>query len=258
MVNDASLPGSTPQDPGAPPYHILIVEDDSTLAQLIIENLRRYGYMATRVTDYDDVRSQVDRIKPNLVLLDVNLPKYDGFYWCRAIRHDSPVPIIFVSGRSGPMDQVLALEGGADDYVIKPFHSEVLLAKISSLLHRTYGHYALSEPTMILHPTAQSAAQCFGLTLDGLRLTVRTAEQSEVLTAMEFRLLHALLARDGQIVARSTLLAELWDDARFVDDNTLSVNISRVRKRLARLEAAVEIETVRALGYRTIERARSQ
>jgi len=233
----------------ADPFRILIVEDDDTLANLVKDRLLRYGYAPVCADLQDDVCEQLHNTGAQLVLMDVNLPRFDGFYWCRQIRRISEVPILFVSGREGSMDQVRALDGGADDYIVKPFHIEVLLAKIASLLRRAYGEYA---KTPVAEPDREGPSHFVydGLTLDPLRLCVGWEARSVHLTIQETRLLHVLLRAQGGVVTRATLLETLWDNERFVDDNTLSVNVSRVRKRLAELKAPFTVATARQLGYR--------
>lgn len=239
----------------ADPVRILIVEDDDTLATLVKDRLLRYGYAPECADLKGDVCEQLHGTGARLVLMDVNLPRFDGFYWCRQIRRTSEVPILFVSGREGPMDQVRALDVGADDYIVKPFHIEVLVAKIASLLRRAYGEYAktaVPDSDTCRHGLSNSVYD--GLTLDPLRLCIVWEERSIHLTIQETRLLHVLMQARGGVVARVTLLETLWDNERFVDDNTLSVNVSRVRKRLAELKAPFTVDTARQLGYRLAKR----
>jgi len=123
-------------------YKILVVEDDEKLQSLIKDKLERFNYQVTIIKDFSDVKGEFIKEKPDLVLLDINLPRYDGFFWCREIRNISKVPVIFISARFSDMDQVMAIENGGDDYIIKPFSSEVLLAKIKGIMRRIYGEYA--------------------------------------------------------------------------------------------------------------------
>jgi len=230
---------------------ILVVEDDANLATLLCERLERYGYRVVHTLAHNDVREQVRTLAPHLVILDINLPRYDGFHWCRQIRVESDVPILFLSGRSGPMDQVLALEGGGDDYVTKPFDGDVLLAKVGSLLRRAYGGHAVS--TVAPGPAGTlSPLRLAGVELDCAQLTLSTTQGCTPLTPVEYRLMRSLFAASGQVVARAELLDQLWDDARFVDDNTLSVNVARVRRKLAAIAAPLRLETVRSAGYRLV------
>jgi DNA-binding response OmpR family regulator len=218
---------------------IMIVEDDAKLQELIAGHLRRYGHETVVAADFANVRDEFARLHPDLVLLDVNLPYYDGFYWCRQIRAVSMVPIIYLSARTSEMDQVYAMENGGDDYVTKPFSLEVLTAKVNSVLRRVQGEYAAA-------PMLRSAG---GLTLDEQRSEVICHERRAELTPTEFRLLSLLMQNTGNIVARETLLEQLWDDMSFVDDNTLTVNVSRVRRKLAEVGYAGSIATRRGQGY---------
>ncbi|WP_026677791.1 response regulator transcription factor [Fictibacillus gelatini] len=221
---------------------ILIVEDDPKIAELLRSHIEKYGYEAYSAKDFDHVLEYFHEVQPNLVLLDVNLPSFDGYYWCRQIRSISTCPIIFISARAGEMDQVMALENGADDYITKPFHFEIVMAKIRSQLRRAYGEYA---PKMEERIVEQS-----GLTLFPERMELKLGEIVTSLTKKEAVLLETLLKRFPRVVSRETLLEKLWDDQSYVDDNTLNVNITRVRKKLSELGITDAIETVRGAGYR--------
>lgn len=225
-------------------YRIMICEDDPKLAGLLRDYMDKYGFHSFVVQDFGRVLEEFRRYEPHLVLMDVNLPQYDGFYWCRQIRTASTCPLLFISSRVGEMDQILALEYGADDYIMKPFHSEVVLAKIKSQLRRVYGEYAApGEERMLEHG---------GLSLYPERLELRWAGQAVMLSKKEAQLLEALLKRYSLVVSRESLLERLWDDHAFVDENTLNVNITRVRKKLQELGVAGGIETVRGAGYRLL------
>jgi DNA-binding response OmpR family regulator len=234
-------------------YRIWIIEDDAKIAALVAAHLSKYGYEAQRIEAYDEVKRLIagSEQPPHLVVLDINLPKYDGFYLCRQIRSVSNVPILFLSARAGEMDQVMAIEHGGDDYVTKPFHLEVLLAKIRGLLRRTYGEYAAAASGA---PAREDVAEFQGLFLDLSKLTVEFEGRKAELTPKELQLLGALMTRPGEPVARETLLERLWDDVHFVDDNTLTVNVTRVRKKLEALGTPHAIETVRGVGYRLAAR----
>ncbi|MGE5559676.1 MAG: response regulator transcription factor [Chloroflexota bacterium] len=236
---------------------ILIVEDDEKLRDIIANHLRRYGHEPQAVADFAQVRDEFLRLSPDLVLLDVNLPYYDGFYWCRQIRAVSQVPIIFLSARTGDMDQVFAMENGGDDYVTKPFSLEVLTAKIGSVLRRVRGELAPgAQPAQAgtVPPGSAPAAthpqlSVGGLTLDDQRCQAIYGDQRVELSLTEFRLLSLLMRSAGSIVTRETLLEQLWDDVSFVDDNTLNVNVARVRRRLEQIGFAGGIVTRRGQGY---------
>ncbi|HEY4543553.1 MAG TPA: response regulator transcription factor [Tissierellaceae bacterium] len=222
-------------------YKIMIVEDDKKISSMISEELKKYNYETYIPTDYEKILDGFIKEEPDLVLLDINLPKYDGFYWCKEIRKISKVPIIYISARFSEMDQVLALEKGGDDYVIKPFSFDILLVKIKSLLRRTYGEYSLKNDSNILNSQ--------GLVLNKDKNTISFKDKSIELSNKEFRLIQILAENIGNIVSREELLEELWDDVSFVDDNTLSVNITRIRKQLAKLGIFDAVVTKRGLGY---------
>jgi DNA-binding response OmpR family regulator len=219
----------------------MIIEDDPKIAGLLKSHIERYGDRAVTVEDFEQVVRQFEQLKPHVVLLDINLPSYDGFYWCRQIRSISTCPIIFISARSGKMDQVMALENGADDYITKPFEHEIVMAKIRSQLRRVYGDYAASHE--------ERKVELDGLTVYLERLEMQLGDRKIQLTKKETILLETLLRRSPKLVSRETILEKLWDDS-FVDDNTLSVNVTRVRKRLTELGITDALETVRGSGYR--------
>ncbi len=224
-------------------FRVLIVEDDEQIASIIASELTRYGYEPHRVTDFAQVKLEFLRVQPDLVIMDINLPLYDGFYWCRQIRVVSTVPIIFLSARTGEMDQVLAIENGADDYITKPFSLEVLRAKIHGVLRRAYGEYAgQSDRNQLLWEVG-------GVVFDEERNTVSCGERQVELSLTEFRLIKCLAKKAGRIVSREELLSVLWDDVNFVDDNTLTVNVARVRRRLEDIGLVGVIETKRGQGY---------
>lgn len=176
--------------------------------------------------------------------MDVTLPYQDGFQLTRALRRNSAVPILFVSSRAGEMEQVFGMESGGDDYITKPFHMEVLLAKVRALLRRAYGEYARVEPE------AQTVLLVRGLQLDLGSGIVRFGEKVQHLSGNETQLLRLLMKRNGQVARREECLEALWDDSAFVDDNTLTVNISRLRSRLDLLGLIDLVETRRGEGYR--------
>ncbi|MCR2821484.1 response regulator transcription factor [Lederbergia panacisoli] len=223
---------------------IMIVEDDPKIAKLLQGHLEKYGYLVTITEDFDHILDLFTKIDPGLVLLDVNLPSYDGYYWCRQIRKISTCPILFISARSGEMDQVMALENGADDFITKPFHYEVVMAKIRSQLRRAYGEYApkIEERTVELK----------GLTLYMERMEAEKGDNIISLTKKEAILLETLMKQSPRVVSRETILEKLWDDQSFVDENTLNVNVTRVRKKLQGLGIDDAIETVRGAGYRLV------
>lgn len=222
-------------------YKILVIEDDDKIISLIKDRLERYEYIVVPVKDFSNIKSEFINENPHLVLLDINLPYYDGFFWCREIRGISKVPIIFISARFTDMDQVMAIENGGDDYIIKPFSFDLLFAKIKGVIRRAYGEYSESNTNDIF--------EVDGLFLHKSKNTVEWQEQKVELSKKEFGLLSLLLSNMNGIVPRETLLEELWDDLEFVDDNTLSVNMTRLRKRLEDIGIVDSIQTKRGLGY---------
>lgn len=220
-------------------FKIMIVEDDATIRQLIAENLQKWQLQAIQVDNFDDVLTQFNTQEPDLVLMDINLPIYDGFYWNQKIREHSKVPIIFISSRNTNMDMVMAMNMGADDFINKPFAMEVLIAKINALLRRTYNY---TEQTKDI------------LEYNGVRLNLQTGTAeigAEIvdLSKNEYRLLQYLMRRHGQTVTRTELLQDMWQDARFVDDNTLTVNINRLRKKIEAAGVQNYIRTKVGQGY---------
>lgn len=222
-------------------YRIFLVEDDLKLSSLTREKLENYQYIVEVVEDFSDIKSQFVDFNPDLVLMDINLPKYDGFFWCREIRRISNVPIVFLSARDSDMDQVLAIENGGDDYITKPFSFDLLLAKVKGVLRRTYGEYSDSRDLDI--------KEIDGLFLHRVQNIVEKDGLKLELTKKEFAILNILAKNLGAIVTRDEILMEIWDDKDFVDDNTLSVNINRLRKRLEELGIYNSIVTKRGQGY---------
>lgn len=222
-------------------FKIFIIEDDVKLVALLQDFLTKYEFETYAVKEFDTVLDQFEQFEPHIVLLDVNLPKYDGYYWCRQIRNSSTCPILFVSARDAKMDQVMALENGADDYITKPFDYEIVLAKIKSQLRRSYGSYATNQSGRNL--------TIDGLVLDLERLEIRFRQQKIELSHTEARILEELMEKVGRVVSRGRLLGKIWDDQVFVDDNTLNVYITRVRKKLAQCNIDDALQTVRGKGY---------
>ncbi|WP_339189880.1 response regulator transcription factor [Paenibacillus sp. FSL P2-0121] len=221
---------------------ILIIEDDAKLASLLSTYLSKYGFHTIIVEDFNRVLETFNESSADLILLDVNLPKYDGFYWCRQIRSLSLCPILFISARDSGMDQVMALENGGDDYITKPFHYEVVLAKIRSHIRRAYGSYSQTQE--------ENKLQSGGLILYPERYMIQYDGHTSELTQKEAVLLEALLLKEGRVVNRERLLDLMWKDQHFIDDNTLNVYITRVRKKLKDLGLGDIVETVRGAGYR--------
>ncbi|AUM95300.1 TPA: response regulator transcription factor [Clostridium botulinum] len=224
-------------------YKIMIIEDDKNIAKLLGEHIEKYGYEALVAKDFEKILETFEMEKPNLTLLDVNLPKFDGYYWCRRIREKSLCPIIFISARDSEMNQVMAIESGADDYITKPFYYEVVLAKIKSQLRRVYGDYAANSQV-------ERILEVEGLLFYPERLQVHFNGKEAMLSKKEGDLLDAMMKIYPKVATREELLEKIWDDTTFVDENTLNVNIARLRKKLSDLGIKDSIETVRGAGYR--------
>lgn len=220
----------------------MIVEDDPKISEHLCTYIAKYGYQAIVVDKFEQVMDDFRRYAPDIVLLDINLPSFDGYYWCRQIRQVSTCPVIFISARTGEMDQVMALENGGDDFITKPFHSEVVMAKIRSQLRRAYGEYATNDIERVLETD--------GLQLFPERLALVFHDKNVTLTKKETDVIESLMDRYPRVAGREDLLEKLWDDQTYVDDNTLNVNITRVRKKFEQLGIEGAVETVRGAGYR--------
>ncbi|MGK8430807.1 response regulator [Bacillus cereus] len=223
-------------------HKIMIVEDDEKISDLLQSYINKYGYQAVTTKDFEHVLEQFKDIQPDLVLLDINLPYFDGFYWCHQMRTISTCPILFVSARQGKMEQVMALEHGADDYITKPFHYEVVMAKIKSNLRRIYGEYAPKLEERVIQQS--------GLQLYPEKMELKLKDRTSILTKNEALLIEILLERCPNIVSREKMLEKIWNDYTYVDDNTLRVNVTRVRKKLEALGIKDALDTVRGAGYR--------
>ena len=219
-------------------YSIFIVEDDKTIAGVLQRELRRWGYETVCAANFQNILQEFEAAKPHLVLLDISLPFYNGYYWCGEIRRQSKVPILFLSSASDGMNMIMAMNLGGDDFIPKPFDMNVLLAKIQAILRRTYD-FAVSAPTLS-HKGAVLNPKDATLLFDG-----KTLE----LTKNDFRILLTLLENKGTIVSRDTLMQRLWETDSFVDENTLTVNVTRLRKKLGAMGLEDFIVTKKGVGY---------
>lgn len=218
---------------------IMIVEDEPNIREMLGETVSKWGFESVLCDDFHRVLNVFLEEQPHLILMDINLPVFDGFHWCNQIREVSKVPIIVVSSRDTPMDMVMAMNMGADDFIQKPFVNEVLIAKIKALLRRTYS-YIDSAPNLIEHD---------GVILNLNEGTVQCGELSADLTRNEFKILSLLMQQKGTIVSREKIMRSLWEDESFVDDNTLAVNMTRIRKKLNDLGKDGFITTIKGEGY---------
>lgn len=221
---------------------IFIIEDDEAIFHSLRERFGQWSLEVVGPRNFHDVMADFIEEKPHLIMIDIQLPAFDGFHWCREIRAVSKVPIVFLSSRDHPMDMVMAMNMGADDYVQKPFHFDVLLAKVQAILRRTY---AYGEET-------SDAIEWNGAVIDMKRSVIRKDGQDIELTKNEFFILGALVESNDQIISRDDLIRRLWDDERFVNDNTLTVNVTRLRQRLAEIGLGSAIVTKKGLGYMAI------
>lgn len=219
-------------------YKIFIVEDDTVIAGEMSRRIEAWDFETTIVKNFEDVLSEFADYGPHLVLMDVSLPFFNGYYWCSEIRKISKVPIIFISSASDNMNIVMAVNMGGDDFIAKPFGMEVLTAKIQALLRRTYNFPA---PSRLL--------ECSGAVLNLSDATFNYDGEKAELTKNEFRILQLLIENKGHIVSRETIIAELWESDSFVDENTLTVNITRLRRKLEALGLADFITTKKGIGY---------
>lgn len=219
-------------------YRILIVEDDPVIAGAIKKTIESWGLTVKCVEDFANVLGEFVEFDPQLVLLDISLPFYNGYHWCTEIRKLSKVPIIFISSASDNLNIVMAINLGADDFITKPFDLSVLTAKVQALLRRSY-QFA-GGTNLIEHRGAILNLSDATLTYQGEKIE---------LSRNEFKILQLLLENKGQVVSRETIMTRLWETDSFIDDNTLTVNMTRLRKKLDQAGLPGFITTKRALGY---------
>lgn len=217
---------------------ILIVEDDQKLRNELKIYLEKNGYEALTIEKFDNSIQEILNKKADLILLDINLPYLDGEYICKEIRKTSNVPIIMVTSRDSELDELISLNNGADQYVTKPYNLQILLAKIAGLLKRT-------ENTGI----NQNKIDCKEFILNISKSIIEKEEKQIELTKNELKILHFLVLRKGQIVSRDEIINYLWDSESFIDDNTLTVNMTRLRTKLEEIGLKDIIETKRGQGY---------
>ncbi len=219
-------------------YKILIVDDDRVIADTVKEQLIKWGYEARIVDDFNNVLKIFAEYGPHLVLMDIGLPFFNGYHWCAQIRNISKVPVIFMSSMSDNMNIVMAINMGGDDFVIKPFDMNVLIAKVQAMLRRTY---SFAESTNIIEHN--------GCILNMNDQTFIYNEEMVELTKNEYRILQCLLENIGKVVARDTIMMKLWESDNFIDDNTLTVNVARLRKKLENAGLKDYIKTKKGSGY---------
>ncbi|MDF9823774.1 DNA-binding response OmpR family regulator [Breznakia sp. PF5-3] len=218
-------------------YKIVIVEDDQNIRNELGEFLNKNGYETTLVVDFKHAVEKTLEAHAHVLLLDLNLPIVDGYYICREIRKQSNLPIIVVTSRDSEMDELMSMNLGADDFVTKPYNLQILLARIERLINRAYEH---EEKTSLM---------VGDIILDMSKSLLQYQDQTIELTKNEFRILHCLFRHKNEIVSRDELMNDMWDGDLFVDDNALTVNINRVRKKLDYIGLQDLVQTKRGLGY---------
>ena len=219
-------------------YKILIVDDDRVIADTVKEQLVKWGYEARIADDFNNVLKIFAEYGPHLVLMDIGLPFFNGYHWCAQIRNISKVPVIFMSSMSDNMNIVMAINMGGDDFVIKPFDINVLIAKVQAMLRRTY---SFAESTNIIEHN--------GCILNMNDQTFIYNDEMVELTKNEYRILQCLLENIGKVVARDTIMMKLWESDNFIDDNTLTVNVARLRKKMEQIGLGGKIITKKGIGY---------
>lgn len=219
-------------------YRILIVEDDMTIAELLAEHLRSWNYQAECARDFKRILENFVRFDPQLVILDIGLPFYNGFYWCQEIRRISSVPIIFLSSMNDKMNIVMAMNMGGDEFIEKPFELDVVTAKVQAVLRRAYA--LQGSPSVI---------EFKGMMLNLSNATLSLGENRIELTKNEFRILQMLFENAGRIVSRDAIMTKLWESDAFIDDNTLTVNVARLRKKLEVFGIHDLVKTKKEIGY---------
>ncbi len=219
-------------------FRIMVVEDEEKIREELKNLLERYGYQVQALNDFHEAAGQIIAARPHLVLLDINLPEYDGYVLCRQIRQQSSVPIIMVTSRDSDVDELMSMNLGADDFITKPYHVQILLAHIQAILKRTY------------HEDQGRLLEANGVLLDLGRGSAAYQGQSVELTKNEMRILGLLMRKQGTIVSRDEIMTDLWQSEEFVDDNTLTVNINRLRRKLESIGVPQDyLSTKRGLGY---------
>ncbi len=220
-------------------YKIFIVEDDEMIAGGLKRHLESWGYAVECAQDLGNVMTEFVRASPHLVLMDIKLPFYNGYHWCSEIRKISKVPVIFLSSAADNMNIVMAVNMGGDDFIAKPFDLDVLTVKIQAMLRRTYDF--VSQSVVLEHR---------GVMLNLTEAALLYGSEKLELTKNELRILQVLMENKEKVVARDTLMTKLWESDSYVDENTLSVNVNRLRKKLESVGLLDFIQTKKGIGYR--------
>lgn len=220
-------------------YRICMVEDDPLIAKKVKNHLESWDYQVTLIEDFSNVMAEVEACNPHLILMDINLPSYNGYYWCQEIRKTSKVPIMFLSSASDNMNIVMAVNMGGDDFLAKPFDLDVLTVKIQAMLRRSYDFV-----------DAGDTLEYRGMILNLGDATVLYNGNRVELTRNELKILQTLLENKGKIVTRDILMTKIWESDDYIDENTLSVNVNRLRKKLAEMGLEELIVTKKGMGYK--------
>lgn len=219
-------------------YKILIVEDDNTIAEKIKNNLEKWAYNVYIAEDFSDILKEVSDFQPDLILLDITLPYYNGFYWCAEIRKLFKIPIIFISSADDNMNIVMAMNMGGDDFIAKPFDMTVLTAKVGAIIRRSYSYAG-----------QVNVIESNGAILNLMDGTCMYDGKKAEFSKNEFQILALLMENEGSVVSRDTIMMHLWDSENFIDDNTLTVNITRIRKKLKDIGLDDFVKTKKGIGY---------
>ena len=219
-------------------YRILIAEDDRVIAKALASHLSRWDYETKCVDDFKNITDEFRQYDPQLVLLDIMLPFFNGFHWCQEIRKISEVPIIFLSSANDNMNIVMAMNMGGEEFIVMPFDMNVVTAKVQAILRRSYSFQG-----------TVNRMEYHGAVLNLNDATLENKSQKTELTKNEFRILQMLLENAGRIVSRDSLITRLWESDEFIDDNTLTVNIARLRKKLEQIGLEKMIRTKKGIGY---------
>lgn len=220
-------------------FRILLVEDNEKIRHIIAETLVKWQYEVEAPQKFDAIDDAFHTFDPHLVIMDINLPVYDGYYWCQKIRQTSKVPLIFLSSRTENMDIIMAMNMGGDDFIQKPFSLDVLAAKVNAQIRRNYTYQETGLNTLVHR----------GLTLHLTNSTIEFRSETAELTRNEFIILQLMMRRIREILSRDELMQVLWNDNQFVDDNTLTVNVNRLRKKVTALGLENFIATRKGMGY---------
>lgn len=219
-------------------YKILIVEDDMIIAESMKNSLCQWNYETEFITDFKDVTAQFVKFDPHLVLLDISLPFFNGYHWCSEIRKISSVPIIFISSMSDNMNVIMAVNMGGDDFIAKPFDLNILVAKVQALLRRTYSFGGKMD--IIEHK---------GIVLNLSSAMLEYENKKIELSKNEFKILQILFENIGKAISRDDIMTRLWESDSYIDDNTLTVNVTRLRKKLADAGICDLVKTKKGIGY---------